>query len=205
MGGGGDSTTKTGIAKEYQPLAREYASRASELSNEQFTPYTGQRFAETTGDQQAAYDLLRQQTQGGTNPYLDAMVNKAQANTIGNYNNVIRPQQDALAARSGSFGNSGVQSTIERDQLALGNQLGDIATGLYGGAYENDANRRANATTNLLTAGNQQQAQAQQGLDFNFQQFQDMINQPYKNLQTLGAPLSGNMLGTISKTSTSGK
>lgn len=203
-GGGGSSTTTTGIAPELRPLAAEYTSRAIDLADNPFTPYTQQRFAGQNQDQQAAYQLLRDQTQGGNNPYLDQMVNRAQGNIVSNYNNVIRPQQDALAARSGSFGNSGVHSTIQQDQRALGDQLGNIATSMYGGAYENDANRRASATMNLLGAGNQQQQLGQQQYDFNYQQFQDAQNQPYRNLQTLGAPFSMN-LGSVTRTTGGGK
>lgn len=45
----------------------------------------------------------------------------------------------------------------------------------------------------LLNAGNVQQNQAQQGLDFNFQQFQDQQNYPYKQLAAIGGVLGQNM------------
>lgn len=237
-GGGGGQTTTTGLPDEYKPLAKEYADRASGLSNEQFNPYTGQRFAGFTGDQQNAFgmvrdralngspvmdqanDTLTQTLQGGqTNPYLDQMVNSAQGNLVTNYNNVIRPQQDAMAARSGSFGNSGVQATVEQDQQALGKQLGDISTQMYGQAYEGDRSRQMQAlgmaptfgnqaytdAQQLAGVGNQQQQFGQQQQDFNYQQFLDKGNQAYKNLQTLGAPLSQNFLGSVSQTTGGGK
>lgn len=200
MSGGGGSTTTTEIPREYKPLATQYASRASQLSNEQFTPYTQQRVAGLSDAQNQAGGFYQNAMSAGTNPYLDQMVGRAQNNAISNYNNVIRPQQDAMAARSGSFGNSGVQSTIERDQLALGNNLNDIATQMYGGQYNNDQAYRMNAANQLGQFGQQQQNTQQNQLDFNYQQFQDQMNQPYRNLQTLGSPLSMN-LGSVTRQS----
>lgn len=203
-GGGGSSTTSTGVAPELKPLANQYVSRAISTADTPFTPYTGQRFSDLNGNQAAAGNFYAQGMNAGTNPYLDQMVNKAQSNTISNYNNVIRPQLDSLAARSGSFGNAGVNSTMEQQQQALGSQLGDIATSMYGGQYNNDQANRMASANNLLNYGNLQQQNQQQGLDFNYQQFQDKQNQPYKNLQVLGAPFSMG-LGSVSTTSGGGK
>lgn len=199
---GGKQTTSTELPRELRPLATQYAQKAMDIGNNPYQAYTGQRFAGQNQDQGTAYSLLRQQAQGQTNPYLDQMVGRAQSNVISNYNNVIRPQQDTLAARSGSFGNSGVSSVIDQNQRMLGDQLGNIATDIYGGAYNADANRRAEATQNLLGAGNQQQMFAQQPLDFAYQQFQEAQNQPYRNLAAMGAPFGSNM---GSQTSTSSR
>ena len=204
-GGGGSSTTTTGIPAEYSGLARDYASRAQQLSNAQYTPYTGQRFAGMNQDQQTAGDFYRQGINGGTNPYLDQMVNRAQSNIVSNFNNTVRPQLDALSARSGSFGNSGVAATTQQAQQALGNQLGDVATQMYGGQYQFDQGQRMASANNLANFGGQQQQNQQNQLDFNYQQFQDRLNQPYKNLQTLGAPLQGNILGQVQTTAQKGK
>jgi hypothetical protein len=203
-GGGGGSTTTTGVAPELKPLANEYVSRAIDMADNPFTAYKGTRFAGMNNSQQAAGNFYAQGMNAGTNPYLDQMVNKAQSNTISNYNNVIRPQLDSLAARSGSFGNAGVNSTMEQQQQALGTQLGDIATSMYGGQYNNDQAYRMQSANALQNYGNQQQANQQQGLDFNYQQFQDKLNQPYKNLQVLGAPFSMG-LGSVTSTSGGGK
>jgi len=204
-GGGGSSTTSQGIPAEYKPLANAYAQRAMDLSNQQFTPYGGQRFAGMNGTQQQAGDFYRQQMSAGTNPYLDQMVNRAQGNIVTNFNNTIRPQLDAMAARSGSFGNSGVGATTQQAQQALGNQLSDVATQMYGGQYNADQASRFNAAQGLMAYGGQQQQNQQNQLDFNYQQFQDALNQPYKNLQTLGAPLQGNILGQVQTTTQKGK
>jgi hypothetical protein len=202
-GGGGSSTTTTGVAPEFSGLATQYANRASELSNQQFTPYTAQRFAGQNADQGSATDFYRQGMTAGTNPYLDQMVNKAQGNLVSNYNNTVRPQLDAMAARSGSFGNSGVAATGVQQQQALGQQLSDISTQMYGQQYNNDQAGRMASANALYNAGNQQQSGAQNQLDFNYQQTQDAQNQGLKNLQTLGSPFQLN-LGQLSTTNSSG-
>ena len=203
-GSGGSSTTTNGIPAEYSGLAKDYASRAQNLSNQQFTPYGGQRFADMNSNQQAAGDFYKQGINAGTNPYLDQMVNKAQSNIVSNYNNTIRPQLDAMSARSGSFGNSGVASTAQQQQQALGNQLSDVATSMYGGQYNNDQAYRMQSANALQNYGTQQQQNQQNGLDFNYQQFQDALNQPYKNLQTLGSPLQNGIVGSVQNTVTKG-
>ena len=204
-GGGGSSTTTTGIPAEYSGLARQYASRAEQLSNQQYTPYTQQRFAGMNPAQNAAGQFYAQGVGGGRNPYLDQMVNRAQGNIVSNFNNTIRPQLDAMEARSGSFGNSGVGATAQQAQQALGNQLTDVATQMYGGQYQFDQGQRMQSANNLLNFGGMQQQNAQNQLDFNYQQWQDALNQPYKNLQTLGSPLQNGILGQVQKTSSGGK
>lgn len=58
------------------------------------------------------------------------------------------------------------------------------------------ANQQYTDAAQLLSAGQLQQDQAQNNLDFNYQQFQDRQNNPYKQLTALGAPLGVNMGGT---------
>jgi len=204
MSGGGSQTSSTGVAPELKPLANEYVSRAIDVADNPFQAYTGQRFADMNPFQSQAGSYYAQNLNAGTNPYLDQMVTKAQGNIVDNYNNTIRPQLDTMAARSGSFGNAGVASTVEQQQKALGNQLSDVATSMYGGQYNADQANRMASAGNLLNYGNLTQANQQQGLDFNYQQFQDALNQPYKNLQVLGAPFSMG-LGSVTKTSGGGK
>lgn len=221
MAGGGDTKTSTEIPRELRPLASAYTNRALRVSKTPFTPYTDQRYADFTPQQtqalgmieeraaggnplqQSAETALQQQIQGGTNPYLDSMVNKAQQSVLGSAN--------AAAVRSGSFGNSGIA-----EQAAQ--QLGDVATQMYGGAYESDAARRMQAigmapqisqagyqdANQLLQAGQIGQNQQQQQRDFAYQQFQEQQNLPYKQLAAMAAPFGSN-LGQTQTTSGSGK
>lgn len=219
-GGGGTSTTTQEIPDELKPLATAYTNKAIGLSNQGFQPYYGQRFADLNGTQQAglgmierragdgqsvvntAENALSQQIAGGSNPYLDAMVNKAQMSAMG------AGQQAGV--RSGSFGNSGIAE-------ATAKQVGDIATNMYGQAYESDAGRRLSAigmapTINsagyqdaqqMLNAGQIRQDQQQQGMDFGFNEFQRAQNKPYQDLAAMSG-VFGTNLGGSSTTQQSG-
>ena len=220
-GGGGESTTRQNIPDELRPLASAYADKAISLSNQGFTPYTGDRFADLNSTQQQGIDAitqratqgsqtinnaeaaLNQNIQGGqTNPYLDQMVGKAQDS--------VRSQFNTGAVNSGSFGNSGLQEQFQKG-------LGDVATSMYGQAYDQDKQRQMQSigmaqqfgnqayqdAGQLLNAGQLQQDQAQQQKDFNYEQFQEQQNLPYKQLAAMGGAFSG-APGQSSTTSSTG-
>lgn len=215
-GGGGTSTTTQEIPAELKPLASRYTTEATKMFDTPFQSYTGQRYADLNPTQYASLGMtanralggsqtfdnaesnLNQMMGGGSNPYLDDMYNKAAKGVVSNYN--------TAAMRSGSFGNSGLG-----EQLATG--LGDLATGMYGNAYESDQARRmqaigmapqfANQTyqdaNQLMQAGQTLQDQAQQQKDFNFEEFMRQQNYPYQNLAA-AAGVFGTNLGGTSKT-----
>lgn len=165
---------------------------------------------------QTLIDTLRG---GNESPYLDSLVNRAQQRTVENYNLTTKPQLETAMLNSGSFGNSGLQQIQQKSQSDLQQNLGGIATDIYSGAYNTDranqmqalglapqyGNQAYTDAQQLLNAGNIQQGQQQQGLDFGYQQFQDQQNQPYKNLQVLGAPFTGTSFGGTTTTSGGGK
>ena len=218
---GGTSVTKQEIPAELKPLASAYANKAMDLSSQAYNPYTGDRFADLNSTQQQGVDMVQQRAlngsqtmnnaeaalnaniQGGqTNPYLDEMVNKAQDS--------VRSQFNTGAVSSGSFGNSGLQ-----EQFA--NSLGDVATNMYGNAYETDRNRQMQSigmaqqfgnqaytdANQLLSAGQLQQDQTQQDQDFAYQQYQEQQDLPYKQLAAMSG-VFGTNLGASSTTNQSG-
>jgi hypothetical protein len=221
-GGGGDSgssTTTPSIPAELKPLANLYVQQAGQIAQTPFTPYTGQRYADLNATQNLGIGMVQDRALNGsqtmnnaesnlnqfinggnTNPYLDAMVQKAQGSVLGN--------SAALARRSGSFGNSGIQEQALR-------QIGDVATNMYGNAYGQDQSNRLQAigmaptygnaqyqdASQLLNAGNIQQQQAQNNLDFGYNQFQQGQDYPFKQLQATGGVINSNM---GSKTTSSG-
>ena len=71
---------------------------------------------------------------GATNPWLDALVNQAQRRTAGNV--------------ASMFGRSGMGGSSLENQVAT-RQLGDVASQMYGRAYESDMGRRLQAATTL--------------------------------------------------------
>lgn len=210
-GGGGTSTTVQSIPDELKPLASAYTSKAINLSNQAYQPYTGQRYADLNSTQNAGIGMIQDRALNGdatvnaganylqnsltsgprsatmnpvggvsagwngsnvnsgwngnsvaagwngsnvdagwnnssvtardnpyamqNNPYLDAMVNKAQGNVLANAN--------MAAARSGSFGNSGIAEQAAK-------QMSTVATDMYGNAYNSMAQLAdANAARNL--------------------------------------------------------
>lgn len=220
-GGGGQSTTVQNIPEELKPLASKYASDAINLSNQAYTPFTGQRFADMNQTQMQGLDAITQRaTQGSqtinnaewqlndiiaggnTNPYLDQMVGRAQDSVRSGFN--------TAAVNSGSFGNAGLAEQFQKG-------LGDVASQMYGQAYETDRGRQMQGigmaqqfgnqayqdAGQLLNAGQIQQDQQQQGLDFNYQQFQEQQNDPYKKLAAMSG-VFGSFPGQSSTTTQSG-
>lgn len=235
-GGEGTSTTTQNIPEELKPLAKKYASDAINLSNRAYTPYNGQRYADTNMTQNLgigmiqnralngsqtinnAENALNQNIAGGqTNPYLDSLVSKAQGSVVDQFNNMTKPQTESAMVNSGSFGNAGLQQLMQNQQKAATQQMGDIATSMYGQAYETDKNRQMQSigmaqgfgnqayqdASQLMNAGNFQQDQKQQNLDFNYQQFQDWQNDPYKKLAAMSG-VFGSFPGQSSTTTQSG-
>lgn len=223
-GGGGDSgksTTTTEIPAELKPLATAYTNKALELSKQGFNPYKGQRFENLNQWQLDALNQTRDRAMqgsetvknaesqlnniiagGNTNPYLDQMVSKAQDS--------VRSQFNTGAVNSGSFGNSGLQ-----EQFA--DSLGNVATQMYGQAYDQDRARQMQGigmaqqfgnqayqdAAQLMNAGQTVQDQFQQARDFNYQQFQERADHPYKQLAAM-AGVFGSGLGQTSTTKSSG-
>lgn len=220
-GGGGTSRTTQEIPAELKPLATAYTNKAIALSNQPFQAYGGQRFADLNTTQNLGIGMIQDRALNGSrtmdnaegalngfiggqsNPYLDAMVNKAQGNVLSNAN--------MAAARSGSFGNSGIAEAAAR-------QMGDVATQMYGGQYQFDQGQRMQAlgmaptfgnrayqdASQLLNAGQLMQDQQQQGLDFNYQTFQDAANKPYKDLAAMSGVFNSNLGGTSTTTQSGG-
>ena len=75
---------------------------------------------------------------GMNNPYTTQAIDAASADAARNYNLYTTPQRDAQMARSGSFGNTGVQQMQLEDSRNFGNTLGNIANS----ARMSDLNRQ---------------------------------------------------------------
>lgn len=225
-GGGGSSTTTPTIPAELSGLASTYNNLGINYANTPFQAYQGQRYADLNGTQQQGIGMvqdralngsqtmgnaegaLNQFIQGGqTNPYLDQMVNKAQSSVVSNFNNMVKPQLETAGVQSGSFGNSGLDQRMALQQKAAGQQMSDIATQMYGQAYNTDqANRMqaigmaptfGNAAYNdaaqLLNVGGIQQNADQQNKDFAYNQFQQQQDYPIKQMGAISGVLGQGM------------
>ena len=220
-GGGQTSSTTNSVPAELKPLAALYTQQATNVANTPFQGYEGQRYADLNNTQNLGIGMVQDRALNGSqtfdnaesnlnqfmggqnNPYLDAMVNKAQQTTMGN----------AIGAsnRSGSFGNSGIAEATART-------MSDQANQMYGQQYQFDQGQRMQAVGmapqfanqqyqdagQLLNAGGLQQQQAQNNLDFGYNQFQQAQDHPFKQLQATGSVLQGNM-GSNTTTSGGGK
>ena len=155
------------------------------------------------------------------NPYLDAQVSKAQQSVLGEAN--------AAATRSGSFGNSGIAEAAASKMgdvatSMYGNAYGQQAQLAEAGAGRNDSmfqnymgnnlnaagmglqygNQAYTDASQLQKAGQLQQDQRQNDLDFNYQQFQDASNLPYKQLSAMSGVFGSNLGGSSSTTQSGG-
>jgi hypothetical protein len=222
-GGGQTQTTQNAVDARFDPLINYATQAASGIQSAGYTPYTGDRFEGLNATQNAGIGMIQNRALGGdptmtqanqtlqdtlrggnTNPYLDSMVDKAQKSTMANL--------AGLNARSGSFGNSGVMETGVR-------QMGDIASQMYGNAYNTDRANQMQAlgmapqygqqaytdAAQLMKAGQTQQDQSQQAKDFAYQQFQEKQNLPYKQMAAYTGLLgAGGSTGTTTTTGSKG-
>ena len=222
-GGGGTSTTTQSIPDELKPLATAYTNKAIGLSNQGYTPYSGQRYADmnsmqTSGLQMAAdramngdqtgvmgnaNNALNQMLGDNTNPYLDSMVDKAMGSVTSNYN--------TSAVNSGSFGNSGLAEQYQRN-------LGDVATQMYGNAYNTNQANKLQAlgmaqqygnqaytdAEQLMRAGGELQDQQQKNYDYGYQNYLDEQALPYKQLAAMSGVFGSNLGGSSTTTQNSG-
>ena len=236
-GGGGKSTTTPMIPEEFKPLANRYSEVAMDYSNRPFQAYSGQRFADLNTAQNLGIGMVQDRALGGsqtinnaegqlnnmiqggqTNPYLDQMVGRAQKSVTDQFNMNVRPSQIQQAIASGSFGNSGLQEAQAMQDSQLQQNLGDIASSMYGNAYEGDRARQMQAigmaptfgnmayqdAAQLMNAGGIQQDQVQKNLDFGFDQFNQQQDYPLKQLQAMSGVL-GQTMGSQTKQSGGGK
>lgn len=221
-GGGGTSTTTQEVPEELKPLATAYTDKAINLGNQSYNPYQGQRYADLNPMQNTgllmtaqraldgSYTVDNAESQlndviagGNTNPYLDAMYNQAAGKVAGSVNSNF--------ANAGRYG-SGAHTA------SLTEGLGNMATQLYGGAYEADRGRQMQAigmapqfaqqdyadAGQLMNAGQILQDQQQQNMDFGYEQYQEAENDPYKRLAAMAGIFGSQPFGSSATTTGGG-
>jgi len=236
MSGGSDTVSTNNFPSWAIPYAQNFLSRSQQVADLPYQAYSGQTTAQLNPYQtaganaqaqraiqgspvnDAASQELQKTLQGGylnNNPYLSKLVGAASQDITNNYNQSVVPQLTALDARSGSFGNSGVQNATAQSQDALAKNLGNVATNIYGTDYANERNRMQNAVSQapsianqdyvdasaLQNAGQTFQTQEQKNLTDQYQRWQEANNYPKDQLATLGRGLG---LNYGSSTSTPG-
>lgn len=79
---------------------------------------------------------------GSGNPFLDATFANAAFPVVNQFMTATAPTVDAAFSRAGRYG-SGAQATAQNNAAdTLMRNLGGLATGIYGGAYESERNRQ---------------------------------------------------------------
>lgn len=91
----------------------------------------------------------------GTNPYLDATYNRAAQSVTRNFNDVLVPQMDRSFIGSGRTGSGMYAQARGSAEEKVGGTLNDLATSVYGGAYESERGRQMQALGQLGALGQQ--------------------------------------------------
>lgn len=226
-GGGTNTVTNSGPPEWAVPYYQSYLQKAGQVSDLPYQPYTGQRTANLNEAQLGGLNATanraiqgsqevgqaRQQlgdtlsgSYFGSNPYLQSQIDQAQGDVVNQFNNVTRPMLDSQMARSGSFGNSGIQQMQGAALSDLTKNLGNISSNMRGGAYEAERNRQfqgislapqlanqdyidASALTGVGDVFNRQE---QAGLDQQYGNFLEARNYPREQLGVIGQALGLN-------------
>lgn len=222
MSGGSDRTTVSNdIPSWVRPYAENYMQASTQVANQPYQAYGGQTVAQLNPYQTAGYNAQAQRALQGSgvnaaasgelqrtlsggylnnNPHLQGSIDLASQDVLRNMTN--------LDARSGSFGNSGVQAITARS-------LGDIATQMRGADYANERNRMVGAigqapsianqdyvdADRLISAGQGFQQQEQANLADQYARFQEARNYPREQLNVLGQGLGFNFGNTSTQRS----
>lgn len=234
------STSSTQLPEYLQPYAPQYAARVNALSNQPFTTYTGQGVAGLNADQQQAAGMVRNMaghenplngaatsqmmdTMGGkyldpsSNPWLNSTFDQAAKRMTDTYDRSSAGTNSAFND-AGSFGSSGHQALVESNNRAFGDSLAQLGNSIYGGNYQQERSRQAQAGLQapnvagqmqsndfrraeaLGSSGATQQQNTQQGLDWNYGQFQRQQEYPYRQLDTMASMFNPNLGRTQTQT-----
>ena len=150
MSGGSKTQTTTNqtiIPEEVKPLLSQYMQQASGFSNAGQQAQTGINTAFNGLMGVAAGDGYNQ------NPYFDQTVQKSMGDITRNYQHAIAPQTNANFARAGAFGGSAWGQANERNQLALGEALGNTSNAMRSGNYSQERQNQLAAMQALPGVG----------------------------------------------------
>ena len=152
-----------------------------------------------------------------SNPWLKGTFDSAASRMADAYRNGTGAQTNAAAGFGGAFGGSAQSELQGQQSRAFGDSLGQFANNLYGQNYQAERGRQMGAVqaapqfagarqafdfgnANALNAiGQQQQALGQNFLNADYQQFQDAMNYPYKQLDTYASMFNPNLGRTASQ------
>lgn len=83
-----------------------------------------------------------------SNPYLDAMYNRAARPLTEQYMNATAPTTQAAFAKAGRYGSGAYDQAQSTNESNLGRALGELSTDIYGRSYESERQRQDQAMQN---------------------------------------------------------
>lgn len=206
---GNDTQTTSNFPDWAVPAAKNYLGASQKVANLPYQPYDGFTVPQLNPYQTAGYKAQAQRALQGS-PVMDAAARETQKTLAGGYvnnnpylsgmidlaSNDVRRNMTSVDARSGSFGNSGVQEATAR-------ALGDVATNIRGQDYSAERGRMQNAVglapglanqdyidaSALTQAGAGFQGQEQANLSDQYSRFREARDYPNQQLATLGKGL----------------
>ncbi|HSN18274.1 MAG TPA: hypothetical protein VLV87_08680 [Gammaproteobacteria bacterium] len=185
---GQTTTTQTPPSYMYPYIGTALSQAGDLLGGNGPQDYPGQTVAGFSQPQQQAFARLthldKNLMQGSGNPYEDAMFSRMAGAT-----------QNQLSGEFAGMGRNAAASEPLRAE-----QLNNLATGFYGGQYQNDVNNALTAGQNLLGVGNQVQQEAQNQINANMAKYNYYQQLPYQQLQRYEQFLQGINPGSQSST-----
>lgn len=217
-GGGGSSqpTTTTTISKSeppafVQPWSTQLMERGAALSNNPYTPYTGQKIADQAAETGMGLDMTAQRAMNGS-PLMKATQQNQLDTVNGAYMspdsnpylkaNVDRALGDVQTRINSQFNNANYGTTAHQETLARA--MGDQANQLYGANYANERTNQMRSAmfapqlaqqdyadaSALLGVGDARRSLTQEGLNQQLADWTEAQQDPYKKLDTLASTIA---------------
>lgn len=217
-GGGGSPSSTTSNSSGLPAWAEGYAkntlsdaSKLTDISQNPYKTYNQPRIAGFSPMQEQAQtnasnmsagpEAFKQNMSSYMSPYMQNVVD-VQKQEAARQSGIMGTQQQAQATQAGAFGGSRDAIMRAERERNLGQQMNQIQAQGSQAAYDQAANQFRQGITqdtaiNQLQNqyGNQQQAQAQRGLDVGYQDFLNQQNYPYKQLGFMSDMIRGLPLG----------
>lgn len=217
MSTGGPSQTITQSAPEYQlPYISDVYRMGQQAAYTPYTPYSGQRFAETSPLYQQGVEatqaaaatpgVLGSMNVGGQNvgvmqaymnPYQQAVTDVAKQSAVRDYQTKMNELKGQATSR-GAFGGSR-QAMLESELTRnLGTQLGNIQTqgsaAAYdkaSGLYQQDIQNQMQKAQALQSLGLTDEARRQRDLDAMYEEFQRQRDYPQQQIAQYRSTIFG--------------
>jgi hypothetical protein len=231
--GGGSSTTTTSVPEWQQPYLTDIYQRALQQSYKPISYYSGNTVAGFTPEQQVAQGLTTSRALSGspllraaqettqktvqgdflspeTNPWLEKTYEQSARDLTNKFTQATLPNIRSSAMGAGAYGGSRHGVAEGMAYRGLQEELSDLATNIYGGAYESERNRMQNALSlaqplaeadyadiaRLSAVGEEKQAMEQALIDEMIKRYEFEQLEPWQRLGMYSNLVTGDVGGT---------